>query len=1116
LYDRLQHQTTRFVAEHRAVTSLFVQFDGIDLNAANAGEQLQAYYEWARQVVARFAPRNGRVNRLLTGDKGSQLHILFGAPVAPDAPEQAMRCALALQREKPAFITGQRIGLAAGPVFATAVGSQNRREYTAIGRVVNLSAHLAVRCPNGGLLVDEATARRVWTQFQFESLPPTTLKGHTDPVAIYRAVGEQLPPTQFAARFARWRQPAPGREAERAQLRQRLDAALRGQGGLVALSGHFGGGIRPLLAEAARLWLEAGGRGLSGVCQPHLADAPFTPWQAIWRDLFRLSPEMPLDEQSRTVAREIRTLLPTWADEIPLWLAAMGLPVPEQRTAETEIASGVRQLWLFTLVQRCLAQAARSQPLLILLEDVQWADEASLKLVAELAVANPKRLRAASEIPLLLLVTFRPGTAFHFLPLDAPATTHIILADWSAAQAQAVARRKLGTGELPPLLSQRLGLQDVDGREATQVNPLFLEESLKLILSSDVLHFDSSGRLRVDETRLAALPIPDTIATLLQTRLDALSAGTAALLQVAAVIGREFELEALVEIAPGLNKTAALALLHELVEAELVQTVAGGPEPVFIFQDSLLQEVVYRSLPYARRQSLHLAMAEWAARQPQYQNAFALLAHHYGQAEEHKAGLYYALAAADDAATLFAHRTAVTLYQQALAHLQASGVDGQADTAVNLLLAQGQSHFLLGELEAAARAVAQALEFCPAAADETLWCTAVNLLAEIGLAQARFPEAATLVGQVIEYQETIPAAILARAGYLAGLAAAGQFQWPLAEAHLEQARALLKEHRLVRPLPELLVALAMLRSKQAVELCQQAVDIAQQHELTIPAVQAMLLLAKTRLTQGRAQDAVQMATEAVELARAATPRLLAHLLVLRAEGWVYDGRFPEALADLKQAQGLFAAMDDGLGQLRLYLAWSDYCTGQGDWAGALPWLDKGREQLAALQKTGGTARSGFGLAVSEAVQLRLGLAKVALHTRQWPQAASLLAVAQADVAAHQLLWWRPALFYTQGQVQEAVGNPVVAEKAYQAALTAVNQGGNPDERPLIFLQLAQLTPAEDVRHWEYLEGCVTAVYDRARHTDKITCLQTAGTLLLQAPDLRLRRIGAGCLAAVPK
>ena len=438
LYERLQSQNTQFVAEHRPTTSIFVRFEGIDDEVENAGARLQTYYRWACQVVGRFAMGsgdNGRVNRILTGDKGNQLHILFGAPVAPDAPEQAIRCALALQQEKPPFITHQYIGLAAGKVFACAVGSQNRREYTAVGNVVNLSARLVEACPAGAVVVDEATVRRVATVIAFEQLAPVLTKGRPGLIPLYRAVGEQ-------------------------------------------------------------------------------------------------------------------------------------------------------------------------------------------------ASTTPVQLRHRPERPDYL----------------------------STEQALAWLRQRLGTDVLPLNVAQRLGLVDRQGR-SSPVNPLFLEESLTAMLTQGILRVEvdkeGSGRVWVNETLLAQMQMPDTIYALLLAQLDQLSAAGRGLLQVAAVIGREFELAAVIALAPGMSLQLALDSLAEALATGIIQVGSPLAEPTYLFVDALVHDVVYQSLPYARRQALHAAIAEWLVSHhaPDLQPYYPLLVYHYNQADRHEEGRKYA-PAADEGATI--------------------------------------------------------------------------------------------------------------------------------------------------------------------------------------------------------------------------------------------------------------------------------------------------------------------------------------------------------------------------------------------------------------------------------------------------------------------------------
>ena len=285
LVARLQQNDMVAVAEHRPITSIFVRFEGIDYEADGAGEQLQIYYEWARRVVTGFGGANSRVNRVLMGDKGSHLHIIFGAPVAPHTPEKAVRCALALQAQKPAFIRQQFVGVASGRAFACAVGSQGRREYTVIGQVVNLSARLMVLCAAGEVLVDETTAKEVKGQIPTRVMPAMTMKGWSTPVPVYLVSEVEVGQTQLQARFARQRPPL-GRREELSTLLRKMDEALAKNGNVVAISGALGSGQEQLLAAGVLHWLNMGGEGHVGICQPHTKERPLAPWQMVWRSFF--------------------------------------------------------------------------------------------------------------------------------------------------------------------------------------------------------------------------------------------------------------------------------------------------------------------------------------------------------------------------------------------------------------------------------------------------------------------------------------------------------------------------------------------------------------------------------------------------------------------------------------------------------------------------------------------------------------------------------------------------------------------------------------------------------------------------------------------------------------
>ncbi|MCP4422727.1 MAG: AAA family ATPase, partial [Chloroflexi bacterium] len=680
LFERLQDRSSQSISEHRSVTSMFVQFEGLNFDDVAAGEQLQAYYQWAWQIVQRYGGVNSRVNRVLTGDKGSQLHIMFGTPVAPDAPGQALRCALAMQQKRPKFITCQRIGLTVGRVFAGAIGSLNRREYTVVGRRINLSARLTQICPADGILVDAETAVRVQPQIICKPLSEVILKGHQTSVSIFQVVGEKTAVTQAQARFQQWQQPPAGRDKELKQLFERMTAGLQGAGGLIAIHGSHGSGQMPFLAAGVRYWMEAGGQALVGVCQQHTSDVTYAPWISVWRDFFELTPEMSAVDQLLQVTERVQQMTPEVANGIDLWRELLGTPL-RMTAMLLDLPPIVRQMRLFKLVKKSVTAAVAQRPLLIVLEDVHLADQASLDLIDTLT-------QHGQEHPLLLVVTYRSGTNFNFHTLTQPVSSQIALTDFTPQQARRLIRQRLGTDQLPMLVEQRLGLRDRQGRESA-VNPLFLEESLQMMLSLNVVQSDTSrfanDNVRFDEARLVNMQVPDTIYTLLLSRLDQLPAAGRGLLQTASVIGREFDLATLVAISSGLKRETAVDLLAALAKADLVQQLSAGLVSTYLFQHNLIHQVVYQSLSYARRQTLHATIAKRIIRQAGelQPTQFPVLAYHFNQTDQHQDGLKYALAAAKDAEVQHNHRGAAEFYKQATHHLEALGVDADWETAVS-------------------------------------------------------------------------------------------------------------------------------------------------------------------------------------------------------------------------------------------------------------------------------------------------------------------------------------------------------------------------------------------------------------------------------------------------
>ncbi len=193
IFERVQSGQGFYLAELRVVTTLFLQFGGLDFNRVEEAElKLNAFIQWVQRVLARF---DGYLLQLTIGDKGSYLYASFGAPVAlENDAEQAVLAAQALQSLPPElnFINQLNLGLARGQMRAGSYGSPHRRTYGVLGDKTNLAARLMQEADND-ILCDESVFQAASAHLSFEPLPPLTVKGKSEPIPIYRPHPAQSP-----------------------------------------------------------------------------------------------------------------------------------------------------------------------------------------------------------------------------------------------------------------------------------------------------------------------------------------------------------------------------------------------------------------------------------------------------------------------------------------------------------------------------------------------------------------------------------------------------------------------------------------------------------------------------------------------------------------------------------------------------------------------------------------------------------------------------------------------------------------------------------------------------------------------------------------------------------
>lgn len=1105
IYQRLVLGSQDEFAEHRPVTSLFVQFDYTDdtdsssaIETTELGRKLQEYYRWACEIVRRFGEQNARVNRILTGDKGNQLHIMFGAPVAPDAPEQAGLCALALQRERPSFIASQRIGMAVGKVFAAPVGSVSRREYTIVGDVVNLSARLMQICEDNAVYCDTVTSERIQQVVEFTPLPPIKVKGKQILITPCRLERDRTMTAELHGYFSHWERPLIGRDDEFKKIANVMSQALQGSGGLITLVGNTGVGKTRLLAAGVKYWLDNGGTGLVGVCHQHTSDLPFGPWRNIWQDFFGLESDMLPEEQAAKVVQHTRRFYPACGDDVGLWADVLDLPIAQAPQLQ-QLTAQVRQARLFHIIRRCIEAATHTQPLLFIFEDVHWADQASLALIDELS-------ETIAESALLIAITFRTQNEFTLKSLQSPACHSLVLGDLSPEQGRRMLKELLGLPDLPLVLEQHLGLRDREGRESP-VSPLFLEEAVHVMLEAGVI--EVNGRTIIHEHLLTQMQVPDTIHGLLLARLDRLPPTNRDLLQLASVIGRQFTLESLQTLNPLVSRLHIVDLLRELTEEEITQLVTADPEWTYLFHHAMTHEVAYESLPYGRRQTIHESVADWLVKRysDNLKPLYAILAYHYTHANSHEKGLLYALKGADAARDIFANREAVDLYNTAESHLQVLGVEKNWATAVALFLARGDVLRYVGNFDGGIADGEKALSLALAQPDALSIVRAYNLMADLKYRQAKFGECKEIAQKAIDgWEKRTPATEISRSYHWLGMASGVLGNYEFALTCLQKAESLSIQTNNNRQLALVLEGMAFIYYSQkklplALSAMQRSVDLSRNFNIPTNTASALNNIALVQYQLGQAEDALITYDQAIALVREASRNFLARFLTNKAATLTYLGRFIEAEICFQEAETLLTSMDDQYGLVELYLLRGyEHYSALGQWEMALQELEKA-QRLILLQANNYP---------EEQVRLFIGLGQLKLYTNVLSVAEEYLQKALQIINEKVFNWWRPVALYFKGLTQLKAGNFQGALNDFLDGQEAImNDDGCPDYLPLIYLQLALLANDQKEK-MALLEKCFQSLKTRIRYIDKKTSLPIIGNLFLVESSQEYQALGQEC------
>jgi predicted ATPase/class 3 adenylate cyclase len=768
----------QILGDLRPVTPLFVKFVGIDYDADDAGEKLDTFVRQAQRIIHR---RGGTLLQLTLDAKGTFLYATFGAPVAhEDDPRRALHAALAL-RALPAELSNigaLQMGLTRGEVWTGTCGGAGRFCYAVIGSDVNLSARLMAAAQPGQILVTGRMQEQpgVPQHFDLAYLGNQAYKGLADPISTYELRGEQLAGGRI------FPEALVGRETELQRLADFAQPILDGRpAGVAALYGEAGIGkshlcyaLRRVLGERVTWFIAQADQIL------HQAFNPFVYWL---RHYFEQSPSAPTEENEAQFEARFSQLLEDLQQETAdpaiavlsaqlvriksVLGALLGLHWPDSLYERLD-ARG-RHENILTAIRLLLLAESRLRPVVLELEDGHWLDEESHEVLTALG-------RYLPSYPLLILLAARyadDGTR-PTLTLGPEVPTLTIALDTLTSAGLAQLAADILEGPADAALDALL-------QEKTQGNPFFAQQLLYYLQENDLLALGSDGAWRVKSANLA---LPSHINAILIARIDRLTQKVKEIVQTAAVVGREFDVQILSQML-----RADVQPLVQQAEQEQIWTALH--ELRYLFKHAMLRDAAYEMQLKARLRQLHLLAATayeslYAADLTEH---YATLAYHYGQAGEMEAERRYARLAGEEAAARFAHSEAIRFLSRALELTPPA----DRENRYALLLEREKVHSLQGNRPAQAQDL-ELLESLAATAGEDSPQEAVRQ-AEIAMRRSGYAEAVgNYPAAVRSAQEAIA---LAQTAGDTGLEATAHRGWgvvlwqqgdnPAAHEHLQQA-----------------------------------------------------------------------------------------------------------------------------------------------------------------------------------------------------------------------------------------------------------------------------------------------------------------------------------------
>jgi class 3 adenylate cyclase/tetratricopeptide (TPR) repeat protein/regulation of enolase protein 1 (concanavalin A-like superfamily) len=743
LRKRMDSAMQEMEGENRLITALFADISGFtqlsqELSPEDTVEKVNQCFQAITDAIYRY---EGSINRFI----GDCVLAFFGAPLAhEDDPYRAVMSGLDMINAVSQLGLNIKVGINTGMMYFGPIGTQEHSEISAYGEDINLAKRLQESAQPGQVIIGEKTYRFTRKAFELESLPPLELRGIRKPVSAYLAI-RQLPKPEKIRGIEGLRSEMIGRDEELSKLKEALNEVLHGRGQMVSIIGEAGVGKSRLVSELKKLaisndnapiWLE-------GRCLSLGVTASYWAFIDIFREYFRWG----TDESDTTRAESIVSCLNEMVsngyltedryDEIGPMLGNL-LSVRFGNDWDDRLKTADPQQIkhrTFMAVRDFFIALAKRQPVILVLEDLHWADSLSLDLISLL-------MEALTLAPLFLLCVYRPEKEHKSWHLGTIASqkcseryTEIHLRELTHQQSQRLIESLLRIEDLPESVKEMI-------LSKSQGNPFFVEEVIRSLIEMGMVYRE--GDKWFARKGIESIAVPESIQSVILSRIDRLEDELRHILQSASVIGRLFRRSLLERVTE--QESELEHDLWDLEDHELIYQERIVPEEEYSFKHAFTQETVYGSILSRRRSLFHQQVAE--AMELLYGDSlskyYEQLAYHYDRSNSAEKAVEYLLKAGEKSQKAYLNDDAISYFQRALERLDTPKLGkSRKDLKLSALKGLGQVYHGIGKLSEA----------------EDLLRKAIALGREIGLSVRELVGIYFYLGEVLYWQSRYDDAI---------------------------------------------------------------------------------------------------------------------------------------------------------------------------------------------------------------------------------------------------------------------------------------------------------------------------------------------------------------------